>query len=490
MRRPEARRITASDAFRELIVEPSLTLDAPTAHRLIIIDSLDEAQYHDGETVLDVLVAQAGDLPNWLRIVATTRPEAPIMERLRVLTAFELRADRAENQEDLRRYIAARIQADELVARIASDADAVGQRISEIADGNFLYAKLLLDALEDGSVPVEGLVQLTPKLAGFYDSDLRRSFPDPDAYLSGYAPIMRVLSASQTPLPFGIIVSAAGVGAEIVYHRLRALRHYLQVEGAGDEATYALFHASLQDWLTDRDTAGDHWIDSDKGVEALAEACWRQYQSGSEAWSDYLLLHGQYHLHRAGRMSQNTEMQADSIFQARRIDRHPGSLFISYSHGDAEAAVAIEHVLGEENKYRLWRDHRIHWVAEFPADYGKALQSAAAVIWLVSRRSLSSAWVNREWAYPWGHGVTLIPVLLDCRPEDLPDELQGLAAIGAGVGPDCALSPDVLARSLLTSLGGDTGPRGLDGATRHDGPGEEHDGAYGMTSPSSVNTAT
>ena len=56
--------------------------------------------------MLDVLVKQAPDLPQWLRLVTTTRPEAPILQRVRNLNVFELQADRPENRSDVRDFLA------------------------------------------------------------------------------------------------------------------------------------------------------------------------------------------------------------------------------------------------------------------------------------------------------------------------------------------------------------------------------------------------
>src|SRR5262249_54493827 len=116
-RHPDARRPTAGDAFRELIVEPTRQLAAPPAPRLIVVDSLDEAMAQSGETVVDVLVHHAADLPAWLRIVTTTRPEASILGRIRTLSLFELKTDHPQNREDVRHYLHQRLTSPILAAK-------------------------------------------------------------------------------------------------------------------------------------------------------------------------------------------------------------------------------------------------------------------------------------------------------------------------------------------------------------------------------------
>jgi hypothetical protein len=119
-RQPEVRRPRANDAFRELIVEPARKVTPPSRPLLAVVDSLDEALAQEGETLLDVLVNQAEDLPSWLRIVTTSRPEERVLQKIRRLNAFELKADRPENTSDLAEYIQARLTEPALAHRFSS----------------------------------------------------------------------------------------------------------------------------------------------------------------------------------------------------------------------------------------------------------------------------------------------------------------------------------------------------------------------------------
>lgn len=141
-KKPEKRRATAADAFRELIIETTRSLNQPTG--LIIVDSLDEAMTQEGETIVDVLVKQAPDLPSWLRLVATTRPEDPILRRIRTLNPLELPAACPENLQDLEEYIKARLARQPFADSLGSAAAQTADKIISLAAGNFLYAQLVL----------------------------------------------------------------------------------------------------------------------------------------------------------------------------------------------------------------------------------------------------------------------------------------------------------------------------------------------------------
>lgn len=297
-RYPAARQRGASDAFRELIVGPARDVRPPEGARLVVVDALDEAEAKGGETILALLAEHAPDLPEWLRVVATTRPEAGVVERVSAMRVFELEAHSGENRADLGRYVETRL------ARVAgkgksagADAETVRARLEELADGNFLYARLALDALEDGTLAPSEVGRLSPGLASFYVGDFARRFPAETVYRRDYAPLLRALAAARAPLPFPLLCAAAGLPAEEAHARLRRLHAYLREPAPG---TYALFHKSLAEWLTEQTRAGAYFIDAREGHHALAGAGLGEARRGAEAMSDYARTHTPAHLAAAG----------------------------------------------------------------------------------------------------------------------------------------------------------------------------------------------
>lgn len=305
---PGLRRATAADAFRELIVEAARNLTSPHA-RLIIIDSLDEAATHENETVLDVLVRQAPDLPSWLRVVATTRPEESILKRIKNLSVFELHADRSENRADLREFISARLVTPPLASVAGPEIHSVALRIESLAEGNFLYARLALDALEEGILAVGDLGRLTPGLAVFYTEAFSRRFRDIESYERDYAPLLRALAAARAPLSFTLLQRICGEPVEKLHRRLLDLRTYLRALGEGESASYALFHKSLQDWLTDRDAAGDYWSPAAAGHDRLADVLLSDWRD-----DEYAMRHVPAHLLAAKRWADLEGVLTDPIF--------------------------------------------------------------------------------------------------------------------------------------------------------------------------------
>jgi hypothetical protein len=304
---PARRRSSGSDAFRELIVEPVRGLPASAQSLLIIVDSLDEAWGQAGDGIVDLLVRQAPDLPAWLRILTTTRPEQPILERVRSLRVFVLSADRLENRADVRAYVRGRLQ--------GKPWGNVAGRLEALAAGNFLYSRLALDALVENSLAPTDLGQLTAGLADFFGLAFRRRFPDVETYLKEYAPLLRALAAAEGPLPFTLLVQVARKEPEQVHQRLGELRTYLRISGSREATAYAFFHKSLADWLTDREAAGGYWCDVRGGHAQLAEALLPARQGNC----GYALRHLVAHLVAAGRAREAADRLLDLAFLEAQV---------------------------------------------------------------------------------------------------------------------------------------------------------------------------
>ena len=316
---PEVRRPSAADAFRELIVEVARALPPLDQPRLIVVDSLDEGMDQAGETVLEVLVQQASDLPVWLRILATTRPEEPILHRIRTLSVFELMAERRENRVDVRSYIERRLESPLLQPKlIGHDLERVANQLDALGEGNYLYARMALDALLDGSISANDLHRLSPGLTRFFYETFRKRFPDLEIFEHTLAPLLRALAAARGPLPFAVLQSLGAQAAEVTRRQLHDLRSYLRVYGQGELASYAVYHRSLNDWLTDPDAAGSYWCRVESGDRALAESGWGAYSVGQLADSEYFSRYLPEHLIGAQEWSKLEQLLTDlDLFEQR-----------------------------------------------------------------------------------------------------------------------------------------------------------------------------
>ena len=271
-RHPEELRENDVTAFRQLVVEPAHALtDVPARPQLIVVDALDEAVSREGESIVDLIAAHAASLPPWLRLVATTRPEAGIVARLAVFDPFTLDASSADNLTDVAAFIEARLLEPELAGRL-DDPQAAAQTLSALAASNFLYAQQVLAALAAGTLDEGDFTALPPALAGLYHEMFRRAWPDLDVYRREAAPILRCLAAAFAPLPWEVLRAATGLDVETLNARLNALSPYLREDGSGRDACLSPYHRSLADWLAISGRGQLYAVDAAAGHEMLAAA--------------------------------------------------------------------------------------------------------------------------------------------------------------------------------------------------------------------------
>jgi WD40 repeat protein len=266
------RRPTAALAFEELVVAPLQTMTPPLEPRLLIVDSLDEALIQNGETILDVIVACAPKLPAWLRLLATTRPEQPVLDRIRGLNSFELQADQRENQQDVADFLAEAVRQEELSLILGATADDVARRVTGLANGNFLYARMAVQALQRGELKVADLQQLSGGLEDFYSAAFALHLAEPQEYEQRIRPLLEVLSAAFGPLALSTLQAALGVDTLELRRRLAPLRLYLRQIPSETESLITFAHKSLRDWLTTPNLSGRYYLDPIRGHHRLSES--------------------------------------------------------------------------------------------------------------------------------------------------------------------------------------------------------------------------
>lgn len=246
----EQKHESAEIAFRRLIVEPAYRIAAPAEPKLIIIDALDEAARRNGETIVNVIANRAMELPAWLRIVATSRPDEAVLETLSALDPYRLAADSANNLGDVKLYLAQTVETDGLATKLGADPAGLNSRLAELAQGNFLYAKLVVSALDTGKLTVQDLGQLAPGLGEYYSLSFGKLFPDGQAFDRAYRPLLEVLCAACTRLPLGLLAHACGLSDDDARAHLRPLSRFLRRSKREGQDEYLLFHKSVMDWLT------------------------------------------------------------------------------------------------------------------------------------------------------------------------------------------------------------------------------------------------
>jgi tetratricopeptide (TPR) repeat protein len=95
------------------------------------------------------------------------------------------------------------------------------------------------------------------------------------------------------------------------------------------------------------------------------------------------------------------------------MERH---VFISYQHEDSDFAEVLIHRI-EKAGFKTWKDDN-HLPAgeDWRAGIDQAIKDAFALIIVMSPQAKASEYVTYEWAFAWGAGVKVIPVLFKETP--------------------------------------------------------------------------
>src|ERR1051326_5304495 len=89
----------------------------------------------------------------------------------------------------------------------------------------------------------------------------------------------------------------------------------------------------------------------------------------------------------------------------------PKHVFISYKHEDGDFAQVLIYKIREAG-FETWVDNdRLHAGEDWRAEIDAAIKSAVALVVVMTPESKASEYVTYEWAFAWGAGVKVIPVL-------------------------------------------------------------------------------
>src|SRR5207248_9967675 len=98
------------------------------------------------------------------------------------------------------------------------------------------------------------------------------------------------------------------------------------------------------------------------------------------------------------------------------IERNEGCdtmnhIFVSHCHEDSDFAENLQNRLTQA-EFTAWTDANIPVGKNWRNQIDKAIKEASALTTVITPESKNSEYVTYEWAFAWGAGVKVIPVLL------------------------------------------------------------------------------
>mgnify|MGYP001045988519 CR=1 FL=1 len=133
-----------SELFSYLMAEPlRLCIDGNRNTGIIILDALDETS-GEGTGLPQLLARYVDELPKWIKVVATTRPEPQLLSVLSSLHPVKIGADDSRNRQDIAEYLCQQL------VQFNPDAETI-ERIVTKSEGIFLYAQQVAEQVKDST---------------------------------------------------------------------------------------------------------------------------------------------------------------------------------------------------------------------------------------------------------------------------------------------------------------------------------------------------
>lgn len=310
----------ARTVFDNLLLRPLCgNVAAPGRVHMVVVDALDEATRGQDNELARFIGEVWGGLPDWLRLVVTSRPEMDVTDYLGNLHPFILNASSRENLQDVRTFLRRGLDAQE------ADDEVINQLV-EKSEGMFLYAYLILDEIRARRLSLQEIADFPEGLTGYFRAWFGRKFPDCEAYHRDFHQLVSAIVAQKAPLPLNTLSSALSVSPWELDQRLNVLGVLFPLreerQGNQKQRFVTLMHKSLHDWLTELDPeslrrrAGSFAADPDLGNRLLAEEGWKVYSAGRLPQHPYFMQTLLPHVAEA----QQTERLASILLDPRLID--------------------------------------------------------------------------------------------------------------------------------------------------------------------------
>ncbi len=224
-------------------------------------------------SVPELLAACVDRFPPWIVLVCTSRYRKEV-QKLFSPSKFDYLHMADASDADMSRFVSQRLKrlalsSEDKSHRSRVAVPGVASAICTMAGANFLYASMVLGALEKGTLKPKSLLMslnggdhatADKGLAGMYTDSFQRIFARPADYngnrINPCRALLEVLLAANRPL------SQVSLDSSLAYcaNATQTLRVYLHSSGTGEgsmeadssEPTWKIFHSSLADWLTEQ----------------------------------------------------------------------------------------------------------------------------------------------------------------------------------------------------------------------------------------------
>jgi hypothetical protein len=242
-----------------LLLEPLQQIAKPGEKYFFIIDAVDEADSEGTNEIVQFISSRFLDLPSWMNIILTGRPEPEPLKKLKKFNPIELRVDDERNKNDLELFLNKR---ENILDRELIEA------LIQKSEGNILYLKSIfeLEMIKYGEITRESIEQLPSNIEDFYLTNFERKFPDAKQYEKNYLAFISLL-VMQRGMPKLLLKDILKL-SEREYNKIKSSFGSLFKV---DNGILTFYHKTIYEWLSDYEKSGDYSADLEMGKKTFEE---------------------------------------------------------------------------------------------------------------------------------------------------------------------------------------------------------------------------
>jgi len=254
----------------------------PSGRIVILLDALDELRYNPAEQDILQMLRGLTELPENIRFIISTRPEAFLQPLLDRRDCCHLKLDKqlqSNLEDDLRAYAQVAFtdfDGESSLRQLGLDPTTYIQKLLSKANRNFLFMRSVVTEIREvlkypaQKEKLEALLrieQLPTDLAQLYNYFLsnivdlvkQHGFGE-SAWRTHVKPLLSILAVAREPLSNDQLAAFTGLKKEDVRDLLHELRQFVvSVEG---KRTFQLYHASFAEHIFDEENNPDYWVES------------------------------------------------------------------------------------------------------------------------------------------------------------------------------------------------------------------------------------
>ena len=229
------------------------TVANPVNRPLILaLDALDEAEWRLLPPRVNVHYLPP-ILPEGVYFIVSTRPDKDIPLGVVSRLDLDIEPDLEGNLLDIRAYLEEYATRTDMQARLSEWGIDVAAFVTELlqkSQGNFMYLRYVLPAIEAGKLGREGVGELPKGLQAYYQSHWAQMKEEVDGdFKETHERVICVLAVMTEPVSLDEVSDWTKIERREVRHIVQAWEPFLLESITNDEQLYRLYHASFADFL-------------------------------------------------------------------------------------------------------------------------------------------------------------------------------------------------------------------------------------------------